>query len=136
MEVAEYFGGSLFDELLSVISSVVVVGPIRSVVDGLDVCRRGRLFRRGLGDRVYSLSESYVEFICFGGQFGELELGLVDEMVSNFLRQLTKEDCAGEEVRLVLLRVKRQDLLEEVGGAEDPLNVGAGVKNVPYAMLI
>ena len=65
-------GGPSFDELLAVVPSVVVVGPVGSVVDGLDVCRWSRLLRRGLGDRVYSLSESYVEFICFGGQFGEL----------------------------------------------------------------
>ena len=107
MEVADYFGGTLSDVLLSIISSVVVVGPIRSVVDGLDVGWRGWLLCRRLGDGVYPLSKGYVELVCFGSQFGELELGFVDEMVSNFLRQLTKEDCAGEEVRLVLLRVKR-----------------------------
>ena len=78
MEVAEYFGGSLFDELLSVISSVVVVGPIRSVVDGLDVGWRGWLLRRRLGDGVYPLSKGYVEFVCFGSQFSEFELGFVD----------------------------------------------------------
>ena len=37
-----------------------------------------------------------------------------------------------------LMRVEMKENLgvEEVGGAEDPLSEGAGVKNVPYAMLI
>ena len=74
--------------LLAVAPFVAVLGAVGSVVDSLNVGRWGRLLRLGLGDRVYSLSESYVEFICFGGQFGELELGLVDEVVSDFLRQL------------------------------------------------
>ena len=65
-------GGLSFDELLAVIPLIVVVGPVGSVVDGLDVGWRGRLLRRGLVDRVYSLPESYVEFVCFGGQLGEL----------------------------------------------------------------
>ena len=104
--------------LLAVTPSVAVLGAVGSVVDGLDVSWRGWLLCRRLGDGVYPLSKGYVEFVCFGSQFSEFELGFVDEMVSNFLRQLTKEDCAGEEVRLVLLRVKREDLLEEVGGAK------------------
>ena len=104
--------------VMAVTPSVAVLGAVGSVVDGLDVGWRGRLLRRGLGDRVYSLSESYVEFICFGGQFGELELGLVDEVVSDFLGQLAKENCTGEEVRFVFLRVKGEDLLKKVGGAE------------------
>ena len=88
-------GGLSLDGLLAVDPFVVVVDTVGSVVNGLDVGWRGRLLRRGLCDCVYSLSESYVEFICFGGQLGELELGLVDEMVSNFLGQLAKENCAG-----------------------------------------
>ena len=66
-------GGRLsIDVLLAVVPFVVVLGAIGSIMDGLNVGRWGRLLRRGLGDRVYSLSESNVEFICFGGQFGEL----------------------------------------------------------------
>ena len=72
MVITADVGGPSFGELLAVVPSVVVVGPVGSVVDGLDVGWRGRLLRRGLGDRVYSLSEGYVEFICFGGQLGEL----------------------------------------------------------------
>ena len=104
--------------LSAVVPSVVGLGALGSVVNGLDVGRWGRLLHLGLCDRVYSLSESYVEFICFGSQFGELEVGLVDEVVSDFLGQLAEEDCLGEEVRFVLLWVEGEDLLKEVGGAE------------------
>ena len=72
MIITKGVGGLSFDGLLAVDPFVVVADTVGSVVDGLDVGWRGRLLRRGLGDRVYSLSESYVEFICFGGQFGEL----------------------------------------------------------------
>ena len=88
MVVAQRAGSLSIAVLLAVVPFVAVLGALGSVVDGLDVSRWGRLLRLGLCDRVYSLSESYVEFICFGGQFGELELGLVDEVVSDFLRQL------------------------------------------------
>ena len=104
--------------LVADIPSVAVLRAVGSVVDDLDVSWRGWLLCRRLGDGVYPLSKGYVKFVCFGSQFSEFELGFVNEMVSNFLGQLTEKDCACEEVRFVLLWVEGQDLLEEVGGAE------------------
>ena len=99
-------GGGLSVALLAAVPFVVGLGALGSVVNGLDVGRWGRLLRLGLCDRVYSLSESYVEFIRFGGQFGELEFGLVDEVIPNFLGHLTQENGACEEIRFVFLRVE------------------------------
>ena len=111
-------GGGLSVALLAAVPFVVGLGALGSVVNGLDVGRWGWLLLLRLCDRVNSLTEGYVEFIRFGGQFGELEFGLVDEVVPDFLRQLTQENCAREEIGFVLLWVEGEDLLKEVGRAE------------------
>ena len=56
---------------------VVGLRAVGSVVDGLDVSWRSWLLCRWLGDGVYLLSKGYIEFVCFGSQFGEFELGFV-----------------------------------------------------------
>ena len=66
-----------FWQLAEVVPSVVGLRAIRSVMDGLDVSWRSWLLCRWLGDGVYPLSKGYVEFVCFGSQFSEVELGFV-----------------------------------------------------------